>query len=365
MKLQCLTRYDDMGASSRVRMSQYHAALVRLAPDWSMRRQSLLDAAYLQRKYAGRATAVETLQCYARRARALARDAPPDLWWVEKELWPYAPAWFERRLLAARPYALDFDDAIFHNYDLHPFALVRGLLGRKIDRLMAGAALVTAGNHYLADRARAAGAPWVEIVPTAVDLDHYPMPADENWTPSQPVDIVWIGSPATVAYLDALIGPLQQLAARRSIRLVTIGANPRPIPGIDVLSLPWSAATEAADIARCQVGVMPLPDSPWERGKCGYKLIQYMACGLPVVASPVGVNSQIVRSGHNGWLATESTQWFQHLGALVDDAAMRRRLGSAGRCMVEQCYSVQALAPRLAAMLREAAGRHVTEVGMR
>jgi glycosyltransferase involved in cell wall biosynthesis len=365
MKLQCLTRYDDMGASSRVRMSQYLAALVRLAPDWSIQRQSLLDAAYLQRKYAGRDTVAATLRCYARRAQTLARDAPPDLWWIEKELWPYAPAWLERRLLAARPYVLDFDDAIFHNYDLHRFALVRGLLGGKIDLLMAKAALVTAGNAYLADRARAAGAPWVEIVPTAVDLDHYPMPEHENWTTSQPVDIVWIGSPATAAYLDALSGPLQELAARRSIRLVTIGAGARQIPGVEVLSLPWSAASEAADIARCQIGVMPLPDSPWERGKCGYKLIQYMACGLPVVASPVGVNSQIVRGGHNGWLATDSTQWLQHLGALVDDAAMRRRLGRAGRRMVEQGYSVQALAPRLAAMLREAAGRSVTDAGMR
>lgn len=365
MKLQCLTRYDDMGASSRVRMSQYVAALAGLAPDWSMQRQSLLDATYLQHKYAGRSTVVDTLRCYARRVRTLAREMPPDLWWVEKELWPYAPAWIERRLLAARPYVLDLDDAIFHNYDLHPLALVRGVLGRKIDRLMAGAALVTAGNTYLADRALAAGAPWVEIVPTVVDLDHYPMPADESGTPSQPVDIVWIGSPATAAYLDALSGPLQQLAARRVIRLVTIGAGARQIPGVDVLSLPWSAATEAADIARCQIGVMPLPDSPWERGKCGYKLIQYMACGLPVVASPVGVNSEIVRSGHNGWLATDSTQWVQHLGALVDDPAMRRRLGRAGRRIVEQGYSVQAVAPRLAAMLRESAGRAATGAGMR
>ncbi|MDP2006325.1 MAG: glycosyltransferase family 4 protein [Rubrivivax sp.] len=355
MRVGCLTRYDDLGASSRVRFSQYLAPMARLAPDLLWQRQSLLDGAYLRRKYAGLTTTRDTLRCYARRAADIASQPLPDLWWVEKELWPYAPAWLERTLLSRRPYALDLDDAIFHNYDLHPLALVRRALGHKIDRLMEGAALVTAGNAYLAARALAAGARRVETVPTVIDLDRYPLRTTTASPDIGPIDIAWIGSPATVGYLQALARPLAQLAAARRIRLVVIGGGSLRLPGVEVIARPWSADTEAAEIARCHIGVMPLPDSPWERGKCGYKLIQYMACGLPVVASPVGVNCEIVRPGHNGWLADDDAHWLRVLTALVEDAPSRLRLGRAGRETVERQYSVQAVAPRLAALLRRAA----------
>ena len=354
MNLQCLTRYDDLGASSRVRFGQYQGAMAKLTSGLAWQRQSLLDARYLQRKYARLGTLRATLRCYARRVLELARPPAPDLRWVEKELWPYAPAWLERAVLAQRPYVLDLDDAIFHNYDLHPLAPVRWAWGRKIDRLMRGAALVTAGNAYLARRAVEAGARNVEIVPTVIDLDHYP-PRTPALPSNAPIDIAWIGSPATVAYLQALVEPLQLLAARHPVRLVVIGADAPRFPGVENVSKPWSANTEAADLASCHIGVMPLPDSPWERGKCGYKLIQYMACGLPVVASPVGANCEIVQPGLNGLLAVDSGQWLSALERLVTDAALRQRLGQAGRRIVEQRYSVQAMAPRLATLLRRAA----------
>jgi glycosyltransferase involved in cell wall biosynthesis len=258
-------------------------------------------------------------------------------------------------LVARRPYALDLDDAMFHTYDRHPRALVRWAWGRKIDRLMQGAALVTAGNAYLAERAVQAGARWVEIVPTVIDLDRYPPPAPPMAAADGPVDIVWIGSPATASYLEMLAAPLRQLAARQHVRLVVIGIDAPAMRGVEVVAKAWSAATETADLACCHIGVMPLPDSPWERGKCGYKLIQYMACGLPVVASPVGANCEIVQQEHNGLLAGDDSQWLRSLAQLVADAGLRQRLGRAGREMVEHRYSVQAQAPRLAAMLRQAA----------
>lgn len=353
MKIHCLTRYTDLGASSRVRFGQYEAALTRLAPDWVWQRQSLLDDRYLRRRYARQPLAGVTLRCYARRLAQLARAARPDLWWVEKELWPFAPASIESAMLGDSPYALDFDDAIFHNYDQHPNAAVRHLWGRKIDRLMHASALVTAGNAYLAQRASDAGARRVEVVPTVVDLDHYPLPtvaADDGL-----VRVVWIGSPSTVAYLQALRAPLARLAASRPIRLVVIGGGAVQLPGVDTEVVEWSADTEAAQIARCHVGIMPLLDSPWERGKCGYKLIQYMACGLPVVASPVGANCEIVEPGRNGLLADSETQWFDALATLAVDPALRQRLGHAGRAKVESSFSVQAVAPQLVRHLREAA----------
>jgi len=120
--------------------------------------------------------------------------------------------------------------------------------------------------------------------------------------------------------------------------------------------LPWSEETEVAQISDCTVGVMPLLDTMWERGKCGYKLIQYMACGLPVVASDVGVNSEIVQQGHNGFLVKTPEEWVAALGALLSDQALALQMGSAGRERVEQVYCTQIAGPKLAALLRSAAG---------
>lgn len=127
------------------------------------------------------------------------------------------------------------------------------------------------------------------------------------------------------------------------------------MPGVEVERLPWSETTEQPLISSCDIGVMPLVDSFWERGKCGYKLIQYMACELPVVASPVGVNNEIVRTGENGFLATSEKTWVDALAKLLSDAALRDQMGAAGRKRVEEAYCIQKAAPRLVQLLRDAA----------
>ena len=357
MKLQCLTRYDDTGASSRVRFEQYRAPLTELLPQWQIERQSLLGARYLRHKYAGQSIAGDVLRCYAARIRALTRMERGGIWWLEKELWPWAPAWLERGLLTRQPVVIDLDDAIFHNYDLHASGAVRALYGHKIDQLMASATLVTAGNDYLAHRARAAGARWVEVLPTVVDLDCYPDPLVNQalGETNRTVRIGWIGSPTTTRYLTAIAPALRQLAGERRIRLVTIGAGEFDMPGVDVERLAWDQQAEAEMLRRCDIGVMPLADTPWERGKCGYKLIQYMACGLPVVASPVGANRQIVIDGRDGFLADSDIAWHAALSRLCDDAALRWQLGGAGRRKVETTYCYQVTAPRLAGWLNSIA----------
>ena len=352
MKLLVLPRYDRRGASSRQRLLQFVPELSRRG--WQVTVQPLHRPGYLDALYAGRPRSLRGLVAdYGRRFATLLGAGRYDLIWAEKELLPWLPWGLERRLLPRPPLVVDYDDAVFHRYDRHRRAAVRGLLGGKIDAVMRHAALVIAGNDYIAERAHAAGAGRVAILPTVIDPARYPA-AGLGAPGARPFTIGWIGTPTTVGYLR-LVGPaLAALAAESPVRLVTIGAA-IDLPGVPGEARPWSEATEAAELARCHVGIMPLPDAPWERGKCGYKLIQYMACSLPVVASPVGANRSIVEPGVTGWLAGDAATWLDALTHLRDDPAARIRMGAAGRARALSFYSRAAVLPRLVELLAAAA----------
>lgn len=313
----------------------------------------LFDDAMLLEKYRKGGYRIPVLlRAYWRRTRALLRADQCDWIWIEKEALPWFPGWVERMLLRGKHYVLDFDDAIFHKYDLHRSKWVRWVYGDRIDRLMAGARLVLAGNHYLANRATAAGAPDVEMVPTVIDLVRY---AKKVSSVTAKARIVWIGSPSTAQYLVELAEPLAELAKRQPFTLRVIGGGAITMRGVDVESLSWSADKEAKQIAECDIGIMPLRDTPWEQGKCAYKLIQYMACGLPTVASPIGANLAVVVEGETGLLANSPAAWTEKLETLLTDAQLREQLGQAGRARVEAEYSLQQVAPRLTALLNKLA----------
>lgn len=351
MKILFLTRFGQQGASSRLRALDYIPWFKSASIEATV--SPLFNDAMLSRKYRyGDYGLMGLLATYLKRVCVLATTRQYDLIWIEKEALPWLPAWLEKWLLRGRPYVLDFDDAIFHNYDLHRFDWVQRVYGRRIDRLMAGARLITAGNQYLANRAIASGARWVEIVPTVIDLRRYA--AKTVYSKLSEPRIVWIGSPSTVKYLLGLAVPLGALSKLRPFTLRVIGAEVKNMPGVNVETLPWRLNTEAGLIGECDIGIMPLQDSPWERGKCGYKLIQYMASGLPVVASGVGVNSSIVRVGENGLLANSGDEWVAALGQLLNSADLRRDWGMAGRQRVEDEFCTQKIGSRLAQLLRTA-----------
>jgi glycosyltransferase involved in cell wall biosynthesis len=344
-----LSRYGRLGASSRVRYYQFLPQLEASGIQTTV--SALLDDLYLQRLYSGQRFGwTRILFSYARRIRALLSVRRYDIVWIEKELLPWMPALGERLLYSLRiPYVVDYDDAVFHSYDLHPRSIVRAALGTKIDEVMRSSALVTAGNDYLADRARSAGARRVEVVPTVVDTDVY-RPGSQR---SGPVTIGWIGSPSTAKYLRTVAGALAEVCRDGAARVVVVGA---PDPGLGSVPLEvraWAEHREVSDIQSFDIGIMPLEDGPWERGKCGYKLIQYMACGLPVVGSPVGVNRSIVRHGTNGFLASSPEEWVRFLSQLRDDAKLRSRMGQHGRADVEAGYSVRSVGPRLLDYFRD------------
>lgn len=349
MKVLLLSRYGAMGASSRVRFLQYLPYFKAQGVNVSV--VPLFSDAYVRSLYEGGSRWREVVAGYMRRIWALLQVRRFDVVIIEKELFPFLPAFAERLLrVSGVPYVVDYDDALFHRYDLHSSKLVRGVLGRKIDSVMRHAAVVVAGNDYLAERARQAGARRVELIPTVVDTHRYqPRQAPPNETPV----IGWIGTPKTSRYLQPLLPVFEALQARMRVRVVAVGARSEDFAGTPVETLPWSEESEVQSIQQFDIGIMPLPDSPWERGKCGYKLIQCMACGVPVVASPVGVNTVIVNSGKNGLLARDD-EWEEQLTTLLQDPELRRSFGAQGRKDVENWYSLEVQAPRLLNAIREA-----------
>jgi glycosyltransferase involved in cell wall biosynthesis len=273
------------------------------------------------------------------------------LLWVEREILPNLPAWCEQTLVALGiRYIVDFDDAVFHRYDLSRNPLKR-LLANKIDQVMRGASIVICGNEYLAARARKAGAKHIEIIPTVIDTNRYKFAERGE---QKPIVIGWIGTPVTAKYLQAPFPALRRLALEYPVQLRVVGARIET-PGLDIDCRPWSEDSEALDLQGFAIGIMPLFDSPWERGKCGYKLIQYMASGLPVIASPVGANEQIVTHGLTGYHASTTDSWLWALRTLCSDAQLRKDIGSEGRRTVERTYSLQSTVPRLAQLIHEAA----------
>lgn len=360
-RIALLTRYESMGASSRVRSLQYLPILEQ--GGLHIEHFPLLSNDYLRRLYNRERTRTMQARMLWKRIRevpAITRAGRFDLLWIEKELLPYLPFGLEKWLLGKRvPYSLDFDDAIFHNYDQSGKRLVRKLLGNKIDRLMAGARLITCGNGYLAERARRAGAPWVEILPSTIDFEKYralPPPRQPVIDADNPLRIIWIGSPATVEYLELVRPALERLAPHYPIELRIIGGE-RNWPGIRTISIPWSSETEAIELNQAHVGIMPLLDTPWEQGKCGFKLIQYMAAGLPVIGSDVGMNKDIVQVGENGLVTYGVDDWVNNLETLLKSPELRARMGATGRRLAEERYSIAAVGPKLASLLTQAAAR--------
>ena len=355
MKITIFTRYSRLGASSRLRTIQYSDYL--LANDIVASFSPFLSERYLERLYSGRSRLGPVLPAYLRRVGHLLLAGHADLLWLEKEALPWLPWRLELALLpGAIPLVVDYDDAVFHRYDLHRYGFVRRLLGQKLDKLMARASLVTVGNRYLADRAIAAGAPRVEIIPTVVDLKAYTRrlePFSENAT-----TIGWIGTPSTWAeYMAPMMPLLTQAAEAAGAQIAAVGAGRAAAAHPLLENLSWTEGSEVAQIHAMDIGIMPLTDTPWARGKCGYKLIQYMACGIPVIASPVGVNTEIVEHGVNGFLASSDAEWVEALRTLLQNPTLRTQMGEAGRRKVERDYSLQVWGPRVAQMLRDVASK--------
>lgn len=302
---------------------------------------------------------LKLVQKALRRRAADVRSAREyDAVYVLREAALLGPPVFEWRLSRSGvPFVFDFDDAVFIPYVSPSNGYLSYLkFPGKTRSICRMAAHVMAGNQYLADYAGKVN-DRVTIVPTTIDTEKYRV--EPRWDNEVPV-IGWSGSHSTAAHLATVKGVLQKLAGRERFRLRVIGAPDFKIDGVDVEAMPWRAATEVDDLRPFDVGIMPLPDDQWSRGKCGLKALQYMALGVPTVCSPVGVNSEIIHDGENGLLAMTEDEWVEKLSSLLRSKEERARLGHAGRETVEARYSAAVQAPRVyeifASVVRRAKG---------
>ena len=347
-----MTRYCRAGPSSRYRFFQFLPFLEK--ENFQVTVSPLFNEQYIKNLFSGQRKfkPLNPALAYMKRTAKLLFDQNYDLVWMEKEALPWIPAFMEKMLYKKSvPFVIDYDDAIFHRHDQHPNPLVRGLLSKKIENIMACSRVVVVGNRYLAKYAQKAGAPRVEILPTVVDLSKYKV--KENFD-SSCFKIGWVGSPSTSRHINIASEALKYICLKNNVEFRAMGALQKDIVAIPGKLIPWNAETETMELTRFDVGIMPLPDTPWEKGKCGFKLIQYMAAGLPVIASPVGMNSEIVDHGVNGFLASSTDEWIKYLEILKEDLDLRRTMGAESREKVEKIYSLKVVAPKLISIIKEA-----------
>lgn len=249
---------------------------------------------------------------------------------------------------AARKIIFDVDDAVmFHSRPVGPIS--RWRTRRRFAATAQNVDLVVAGNQYLADLFKAQGAK-TAVLPTGVNPAHYQL---KTHAPTNSPTLVWIGGSSTLGYLEQSLPALAE-AARRvpGLRLIVIGDRWLLQPPIPMEHIVWSAETESASLLRGDIGIAPTPFDPWTLGKCGFKIIQYMAAGLPVIASPVGANSEIVTPDQTGLLPTDFSKWPEAIATLAADPNLRNKMGAAGRKRVEEHFTNELAADQWAAWLR-------------
>lgn len=285
-------------------------------------------------------------RCWTDKARLFRQVRAADIVVVQKKL-PSPP---ESALLAtiSRRLVFDFDDAIYCRHESGGASLSRSRIW-KFNAIVSRADLVIAGNAILRERA-ALRARCVALIPSAVEVSSIPVKRPDA-TGHGPVVLGWVGGRINLGHLVALAEPLRNLASRHAIEVHVVCDRGCEIPGVKVVHVPWTLDGQAQAIARFDIGLMPLPDTEHARGKCGYKALQCMAAGVPVVVSDVGSNRDIVRDGMDGYVVPDNAAFTAAVERLIVSPADRARMGRHARQRVEEGYSIERIGGELARAL--------------
>lgn len=331
------TKYSKQGASSRVRFFKY----LKFIRDKDFVHTSLFDDKYLENIYNKSNVSFFSLFLYyfkrAINVLLVCFNRKVKIVWIEKELFPYFPLPIEIIFsLFGKKVIYDYDDAVFHNYDKFWF-----LFKYKFKVIAVWSDVILSGNDYISAFFSKLGAKRVEYIPTVVDVQAYDIQVMSDRNDSTVV-IGWIGTPNTQKYLAILDNVFLDLKNKyKNIEITLIGANENAPISCDFNIVPWAEDSEIESLKMFDIGIMPLVNSNFEKGKCGYKLIQYSACHLPVIGSPVGVNKKIIQNGFNGFLSDSESEWFENLEKLIVSPELRKEMGYSGYCKVRDQYSYQ------------------------
>ena len=354
-----MTQYGVLAASSRTRAFQYlpyfekigaECQVLTVLPDVAGSQLLVTSQAWRKLLYYSWAT-WRTVFCGL---RAYFYAGQVDVVLIQKVILPRWLRWLVGRLKT--PLVYDFDDAIFTSEVRRQNWLAAWKERRNstgLPAMLQLCKLAIVENDYNAEFA-ARHCPQIAQITGPIDTDRYRPGPDRR---RREIVIGWIGSASTLCYLELIREPLKQLAHRfPDVRLSIVGAEQIAMEGIETVTKAWNIDSEVADLQEFDIGLMPMPDDPWTRGKGGYKLLQYMATGLPVLTSPVGVNQQIVEDGRHGFWARTSAEWLACLERLVADGDLRRRMGRQGRQRVEEVYALNVQQVRLWQLLQDLIG---------
>lgn len=345
MKILFIVPYPpDEAPSQRFRFEQYFGILSQSGYSYSIASfLTLSDWKILYSKNHRVLRIMRLIRAFARRFVLLFRVPAFDYIFIHREAAPAGPPVFEwiiARLLRKK-IIYDFDDAIWLTDKVDESVVEKIIRWRsKVKSICRWSYKVSCGNEYLAAYARQF-AQHVVYNPTTIDTENLHDPRTAHAVEKKTITIGWTGSHSTLKYLNEVVAPLAALEKKYPSLEFLVIANYKPELNLQSLKfLPWKKETEAHDLAQMDIGIMPLPDDEWAKGKCGFKALQYMAMNIPAVVSPVGVNVTIVEDGVTGFHATTEEQWLQHLETLIANESLRKKMGEAGRQKVIERYSV-------------------------
>ncbi len=363
MKVLALASYPTEAAATRYRLEQFVAPLAERGITLNV--HPFIDSKLFEQLYRRKSwprTAIGLAKSALLRPAELVGAYQADVVLIQREAMIFGPPlieWLTTQVLK-RPMVLDLDDATYVSYTSPTY----GGIGRalkwfsKTDNLIRWATIVTCGNRSIAEYVASNGAQ-ARIIPTVVDTDVF-RPARDRSEVGQVV-LGWIGTHSTFPYLESIFPALRELARNHAFRLRIVGAGKDEIniPGVDVESLPWRLEREVPDFQSIDIGLYPIDASlysgKWAAGKSGFKAIQYMAVGVPYVATPVGASAELGEVGVTHFLASNQQEWRDALAELIVNADKRWQMGVAGRSHVTEQFALPVHADKLAAVLREAA----------